>query len=84
MNIIERAFQLAPNLSSMKELRRALEKEGYSLVDAHLNGLGIKRELRKLYRNGSSPGKSHPNPIESKLGGNKPPHGPAANVSDGS
>ena len=68
MNIIERAFQLAPQVSSMKELRRALEKEGYSLVDAHLSGLGIKRELRKLYNarstdteSGATPGFSFDN-----------------------
>jgi len=60
MNIIERAFQLAPQVSSRKQLRRALEKEGYSLVDAHLSGLGIKRELRKLYRNGGPRGKLGP------------------------
>lgn len=52
MNTIQRAFELAPSCSSTQELRHALEKEGHASVDAHLSGLGIKRELRKLYKSG--------------------------------
>ena len=50
MNIIERAFQLAPSCSSSTELRKALQKEGFDCIDLHLRRLGIKRELRKLYK----------------------------------
>ena len=46
-NIIERAFQLAPDASSVDEIRKTLRKEGYSNVDAHLAGASIKADLRK-------------------------------------
>lgn len=52
-NIIERAFELAPSCASMKDLRRALQKEGHVAVNAHLAGLGTQRELRKLYNGGA-------------------------------
>ena len=51
-NIIQRAFELAPQCRPTNELRRRLAGEGYVQVDAHLAGLGIQRELRKLYNNG--------------------------------
>ena len=35
-HIIERAFQLAPEVSSVDEIRKALRQEGYANVDAHL------------------------------------------------
>ena len=65
MNTIEGAFQLAPSFSSTQELRHPLEKEGHASVDAHLSGLGIKRELRKLYKSGSPPA-SAKEPSDSK------------------
>lgn len=58
--IIERAFQLAPQCSGIKELRKALAKEEYAQFDAHLDGLGIQRQLRKLYNNGAGTKKRGP------------------------
>ena len=58
--IVERAFQLAPQCSSIKELRKALAQEGYSEFDLHLEGLGIQRELRKLYNDGAGARKRGP------------------------
>jgi tRNA G26 N,N-dimethylase Trm1 len=46
-NIIERAFQLAPDSNSIDEIRKALRREGYSSVDAHLEGASIKADLKK-------------------------------------
>jgi hypothetical protein len=48
-NIIERAFQLAPEASSIEEIRHALRREGYSNVDAHLGGASIKAELKRKF-----------------------------------
>ena len=48
-SIVVRAFELAPQCSSTKELRKALAREGYTQIDAHLSGLGIKRELQRFY-----------------------------------
>lgn len=62
MNIIERAFQLAPACNSMTELRRALCREGFSAVDAHLTGLGTQRQLRNLFNRGSGTKKRGPRP----------------------
>jgi hypothetical protein len=49
-NIIERAFQLAPDFTSIEEIRKALRHEGYSNVDAHLGGASIKADLKKRFR----------------------------------
>jgi tRNA G26 N,N-dimethylase Trm1 len=48
-NIIERAFQLAPGSTSIEEIRKALRQEGYSNVDAHLEGASIKADLKKRF-----------------------------------
>jgi tRNA G26 N,N-dimethylase Trm1 len=48
-NIIERAFQLARDSTSIDEIRRALRQEGYSNVDAHLSGASIKADLKKRF-----------------------------------
>ncbi|MEA3081686.1 MAG: hypothetical protein QOD54_1354 [Sphingomonadales bacterium] len=48
-NIIERAFQLACDSTSIDEIRRALRQEGYSNVDAHLSGASIKADLKKRF-----------------------------------
>lgn len=48
-NIIERAFQLACDSSSVDEIRKALRQEGYSNVDAHLDGASIKADLKKRF-----------------------------------
>ena len=48
-NIIERAFELARNSTSIDEIRKALRQEGYSNVDAHLGGASIKADLKKRF-----------------------------------
>lgn len=48
-NIIERAFQLAPAATSVEEIRKTLRREGYSNVDAHLEGASIKADLKKRF-----------------------------------
>jgi hypothetical protein len=48
-HIIERAFELAPTLSSLEEIRKALRHEGYSNVDAHLAGASIRADLKKRF-----------------------------------
>lgn len=49
---VERAFQLAEESTSVDEIRAKLKKEGYSNVDAHLNGGQIRSALTKLMRRG--------------------------------
>jgi tRNA G26 N,N-dimethylase Trm1 len=46
-HIVERAFQLAPSVTSVEEIRTALRREGYSNVDAHLAGASIRADLKK-------------------------------------
>ena len=46
-HIIERAFQLAHDATSIEEIRKALRQEGYSNVDAHLGGASITADLKK-------------------------------------
>ena len=48
-NIIERAFQLAPAATSIDDIRKTLRQEGYSNVDAHLEGASIKADLKKRF-----------------------------------
>lgn len=48
-NIIERAFELAPGSTSIEDIRKTLRHEGYSNVDAHLGGAGIKADLKKRF-----------------------------------
>jgi hypothetical protein len=48
-HIIERAFELAPSLSSVEEIRKVLRREGYSNVDAHLEGASIRADLKKRF-----------------------------------
>lgn len=45
--IIERAFELAQQSTTIEEIRNALRREGYSHVDAHLAGPTIKADLKK-------------------------------------
>lgn len=45
-DIIERAFQLAPECESIVEVRNELRREGYFHLDAHLEGRVIKSEIR--------------------------------------
>lgn len=46
---VERAFELAPQCTSIDELRSKLLREGHTQVDAHLQG-SLRRDLVKLLR----------------------------------
>lgn len=46
---VERAFKLAPECRSIDELRAKLLREGYSNIDAHLQG-SLRRDLAKLLK----------------------------------
>ena len=48
-NIIERAFQLAQTTDNVEAIRKALRKEGYANVDAHLAGASIRADLKKQF-----------------------------------
>ncbi|HEY0629716.1 MAG TPA: hypothetical protein VGD23_10350 [Sphingomicrobium sp.] len=48
--IIERAFQLAEDCSTVEQIRTKLQKEGYSSVDAHLMGRSIRADLVRVIR----------------------------------
>jgi tRNA G26 N,N-dimethylase Trm1 len=48
-HIIERAFQIARDSTSIDEVRTTLRQEGYSNVDAHLAGASIKADLKKRF-----------------------------------
>jgi hypothetical protein len=45
-DIIKRAFEIAPECTSIQEVKRRLVREGYLLVSAHLGGRQIRRELK--------------------------------------
>lgn len=49
---IERAFELAREggCASVEDIRRTLSREGFSGVDAHLAGLGLRNQLKVLMR----------------------------------
>jgi hypothetical protein len=44
-NIIQRAFAIAPECSTIEEVKRRLIREGYIQVNAHLSGRQIRREI---------------------------------------
>ena len=44
-NIIERAFQIAPECESIDQVRRRLIREGYMNVEPHLAGKHIRTQL---------------------------------------
>jgi hypothetical protein len=48
-HIIERAFDLARESASLRELKAALKEEGYGAgsIDAHLSGRQIKAQLNE-------------------------------------
>jgi hypothetical protein len=47
-HLVERAFELAGECTSVEDVRTRLRKEGYSNVDAHLTGGGsLRRDLTK-------------------------------------
>jgi hypothetical protein len=43
---VERAFEIAPDCTSMDEIRSRLRKEGHHAVDEHLQGGSIKKQLK--------------------------------------
>jgi hypothetical protein len=57
-NVIERAFQLAPECTSIDELKRKLIREGYIQVNAHLSGRLIRSQISPLLNRG--PGQGDP------------------------
>jgi len=50
MTILERTFELAEagDCRTISELEKRLKREGYTAVDAHLGGAGIRKQLRSL------------------------------------
>ena len=52
VGLVERAFSLAPESSTLVELRRKLIAEGYGYVDVHihLSGRHIKEQLNERLR----------------------------------
>ncbi len=44
---VERAFQLAAECATVDEIRVRLRNEGYSSVDAHLQGRLIRADLQR-------------------------------------
>ena len=46
---VERAFQLAPECTSVEEMRRKLMAEGFVQIDAHLQG-SLRRELQAVLK----------------------------------
>ncbi|HEU0284585.1 MAG TPA: hypothetical protein VFR52_05515 [Sphingomicrobium sp.] len=48
-NIIERAYELAPDFENIEDVRVALRREGYFNVDAHLAGRKIRSDLGKRF-----------------------------------
>jgi hypothetical protein len=47
-SIIERAYQLARDAQPLDTIKRRLAQEGYTQVDAHLQGPKIRSDLKKL------------------------------------
>jgi len=51
-SVLQRAIGLAPECSTMLELKKRLKAEGFDNIDAHIGGLGTKRQLRGLFNQG--------------------------------
>lgn len=47
---VKRAFELAPDCSTIDEIRAKLKKEGFENVLEHLQGSGIQKELKSRLR----------------------------------
>lgn len=43
---VERAFEIAPDCTSIDEIRSRLKKEGRNAVDEHLQGNSIQKQLK--------------------------------------
>ncbi len=46
---VERAYQLAPECETVDELRGKLMREGFTNIDAHLQG-SLRKDLQRLLR----------------------------------
>lgn len=51
-SVFQRAIELAPECSTISELKNRLKAEGFENLDAHIGGLGTKRQLRGLFNQG--------------------------------
>jgi hypothetical protein len=49
VGLVERAFQLAPECGSLRQLEQRLSKEGYSNVASYLSGPQIRTNLRERF-----------------------------------
>lgn len=45
---IQRAFTLAPDCTTIDEIRSKLKREGFESVQEHLQGASIQRQLRLM------------------------------------
>ena len=56
--IVERAFQLAAEHATFRELHAAMKREGYSgtSLDSYLSGRGIRQQLKSRYKSDETPG----------------------------
>lgn len=54
-NIIERAYQLAVECSTILEVKAELKREGYAQVEAHLSGRKIRSDLSGLLKRDPTP-----------------------------
>jgi hypothetical protein len=57
LSTTERAFQLAGLgcCQSLTDISRQLNREGFTMVDAHLRGCSIRAQLNKLLRDRREP-----------------------------
>ena len=46
--LVERAFQLASECTTIEEIRAKLRREGYPNVDAHLQAGTLRADLKRL------------------------------------
>jgi hypothetical protein len=74
--ILVRAFELAPECSSLKDLTRLLREEGYDSVERHLYGLGLRRQLQARY-NGANGIKANNGQKSPRAQTAKAPHEPS-------
>jgi hypothetical protein len=47
---VRRAFELAPECTTIGEIRFRLKREGYSAVDEHLQGSSVQNDLKLLLK----------------------------------
>ena len=47
---VQRAFELAPECTSIGEIRFKLKREGYAAVNEHLQGSSVQNDLKLLLK----------------------------------